>query len=108
MNSPDDTARLNAAPKDRHIGVKVVYTLMLVAGLTFLLGVAWLMYWLLFLYQVRNLAGIGAIVLFLGIPLLSSLFKIPAVLSLLVAIWRADDPASLERDIGYVRERGAL
>ena len=88
--------------------VKFRYTLKLIAGLAFLLFAAWLTYWLLFQYQVRNLLGITAIVIFLGIPSITAIFKIPGELLAFVAIWRSDDPVSLERALGDLRERDEL
>lgn len=88
--------------------VKFRYTLKLIAGLAFLLFAASVTYWLLFQYQVRNLLGIVAIVIFLGIPSIIAISKIPGELLALVAIWRSDDPASLERTFGDLRERDEM
>jgi hypothetical protein len=87
---------------------KVRYTLKLVAGLAFLVLALWLTYWLLFDYKVRNVVGLAAIVLFLGIPALIAILKIPGELMALVAIWRSDDPASLDDILGHLREHDQL
>ena len=85
--------------------VKFRYTLKVIAGLAFLVVAAWITYWLLFQYQVRNLLGIAAIVMFLGVPSIIAVFKVPGELLALVAIWSSDDPAPLEEAMGDLRAR---
>ena len=78
--------------------VKFLYTLRLSAGFAFILFAVWLTYWLLFQYQVRNLVGITAIIVFLASPSIISVLKIPAEVLALVAIWRSDDPEPVNPD----------
>ena len=74
-------------------------------GLAFLAFAVWLSYWLLFQYRVRNPIGFGAIILFLVSPSIIAICKIPQEITWLIAIWRSDDPALLDRAIGEIRER---
>jgi hypothetical protein len=87
---------------------KIWYTVKLTAGLTFLSFAIWLSYWLLFVYQARNIYATIAIALFLVFPSLISVLKIPTEISWLVAVWRSDDPASLDKAAGDLRENDLL
>ncbi|MHC4404155.1 MAG: hypothetical protein ACYTG0_31255 [Planctomycetota bacterium] len=89
-------------------GVRLRYTLKLVGGLAFLVTAMWLTYWLLFEYRVRNVLGMAAVVVLLGIPCIIAILKVPGELIALVAIWRSDDPATLDRVLGDMRERDEL
>lgn len=87
---------------------KVKYTIRLILGLAFLFAVASLVYWLLFVYEVRNWLGLAAIIFFLILPGLASLRTIPNEVRALLLVWRSDDPAAVERELGDLRERGLL
>ncbi len=82
---------------------KIWCTIKFVLGFAFVASMVWLTYWLLFVYQARNIYAIIAIVLFLAFPCLISLLKIPIEISRLMAIWRSDDPASLDKAIQQIR-----
>ncbi len=84
---------------------KLWYTLKLMIGLAFLAFAVWLSYWLLFQYHVRNLVGLGAIILFLVIPSIIATFKIPREIRWLIAVWLSDDPEVLDKALGDIRER---
>lgn len=88
--------------------IKLRYTLKLIAGLAFLIFAIWLSYWLIFEYRVRNILGLGAMILFLIIPAVVAIATIPRELVALIAIWRSDEPASLEKAFGDLRERDEL
>ena len=88
--------------------VRLRYTLRLVAGLAFLVMATWLTYWLLFEYRIRNLFAIGAIVVFLAIPCIIGILKVPGELVALAAMWRSNDPATLDQLLGDMRERDKL
>ena len=88
--------------------VRLRYTLRLVAGLAFLVFATWLTFWLLFEYRLRNLFAIGAIIVFLAIPCVIAILKVPGELVVLVAMWQSDDPATLDRLLGDMRERDEL
>lgn len=88
--------------------IKLRYTLKLIAGLAFLIFAIWLSYWLIFEYRVRNILAFGAIILFLILPGILSMLKIPGEIIALIAIWRSDEPASLEKALGDLRERDEL
>jgi hypothetical protein len=74
-------------------------------GLAFLAAMIWLTYWLLFIYEVRNIIGLILIVVFLAIPCLIALLKIPWELRGLIAVLQSDDPASVDKALGDLRER---
>ena len=88
--------------------VKFYYTLKLIAGLAFLVFAVWLTYWLVFQYQVRNLVGLAAIIIFLGFPSIAAILTIPGELVLVIQIWRSDDPESLKKVLDDMREHGEL
>ncbi len=71
---------INRSPRS----IKVRYTLKLLAGFAFLAVAAWLSYWLLFEYQLRNIWGLGAIILFLVLPAIAAAFTIPRELVFLI------------------------
>ena len=88
--------------------VKLWCTLKLIAGLAFLAFAIWLTYWFFFVYELRNIIGVALAIIFLGIPSVIGLFKIPGELIILFAIWRSDDPATLDKMAGDLRERDIL
>ncbi|MBU4400440.1 MAG: hypothetical protein KKE86_14030 [Planctomycetes bacterium] len=88
--------------------VKLWCTLKLIAGLAFLAFAIWLTYWIFFVYELRNIIGIAFVIIFLGIPSVTALFKIPGELMILFAIWRSDDPDTLDKMAGDLRERDIL
>jgi hypothetical protein len=85
---------------------KFKYILKLIGGLTFLAFAIWLSYWLLFDYKVRNILGILAIIIFLIIPSIISLFTIPGEIFGLIHVLKSKDPKSVEKALGDIRGRG--
>ena len=73
-----------------------------------MIAVVGLVYWLLFVYEVRNWLGLAAIIFFLILPGMVSLRTIPNEIRALLLVWRSDDPAAAEQEIGDLRERGLL
>lgn len=88
--------------------IKVRYAIKLAIGLAFLAAVMALIYWLLFVYQVRNLVGLALIIVFLIMPSLVALLRIPWEIRGLIAVLRSDDPAALDNALGDVRERRSV
>jgi hypothetical protein len=84
---------------------KINYTVQYLAGLAFLAAIGFLIYWLIFEYEVRSILGLGLILVFLCLPLLHALFSLPAGFFALILIWQSDDPAATEKQLIEIRER---
>jgi len=85
--------------------IKVKYTFKVLAGLVFLSFVIVLLYWLFFVYEVRNIFAILLIIVFLVIPAFLSARTIPNEIRALIMIWKSDDPEALEKVLGDLREK---
>jgi hypothetical protein len=87
------------------IAYKLGYTVRAMVGLAFIVGVAWLIYWLVIEYQVRNLFGLAAILVFLVVPCLLALLTVPAELVALFLVWQSKDPKRTDEELAEIRER---
>lgn len=85
--------------------VKRTYLLKFLLGMVFLACVAGLTYWLLFVYQVRNIVGLLLIAVFLFAPLVKVIFSLPWEFWALWAVMTSDDPETLDEILGEVRWR---
>lgn len=90
------------------LATKVRYTIKVALGLSFLAAVAWFIYWLLGVEQIRNPFVLLLITLFLSIPLLLSIRKLPNELRALLTVWRSKDPQAVEDLLGDLREQDHL
>lgn len=88
--------------------LKWKYTFKLIAGLIFLIAIIALLYWLLYIYEVRNFLGLIAIIIFLILPAVHSFLTLPNEFRALKLIWESDDPENLDKVIGDLREKGIL
>lgn len=84
------------------------YTFKLLAGLIFFIVVLVLLYWLLFIYRVRNFLALAVILIFLVIPSIRSILTLPNEFRALKLIWQSDDPEALDKVLGDLREKGML
>lgn len=84
------------------------YTFKVLAGLTFLGFVFILLYWLFFVYEVRNIFAILLMIVFLVIPAFLSVRTIPTEIKALIMIWKSDDPKTLEKVLENLRERDRI
>jgi hypothetical protein len=83
---------------------RITYTLRVLFGLAFFLGLCYLPYWLLFDYKVTNVFAVGAIVTFFVIPAFFTLLTIPGELSLLLQVWTTQNPEVIVEIIDAARK----
>lgn len=90
------------------MGIRVKYTLKFLVGLAFVTGIVYLGYWLVAEYEVRNTLALIAIGIFIVIPAIKVVFSLPGELRVLYLVWSSDDPETIERLAGDLRERDRL
>jgi len=86
------------------MSVRIRYTVKFMIGLLLLLGIIYFTYWLLDVYRVRNAFGLMAMGVFIGIPLLASIARIPAEVKILYLVWRSENPEEIERAAADLRD----
>lgn len=90
--------------RSRNSKIRLWSTLKLLFGVLFLAGTLWLAYWLVIVREVRNVAALIAIAVFLGIPSICAIAQIPFELLGLIQVWTSENPGEVDKSLSEMRD----